>query len=287
MGQVSGSTTRSAPTAANKIDLPIIYARERHGDGTLCPRCDQVDLTPWPNPLLQHLSARGRYHGPTLGGVKLCDRCDAAEQVRARCACQAKPPDTDIPSRFREATLANYLRRPGIHLAVGAVVEWLDGQRRRDLYLFGQTGNGKTRLACSAAHERERRAVEHETRKTYTIRFARAPELFAKLRAAEFATASPLFETLEGLARCDLLVLDDLGSEKPTEWTRATLLRLIERRDEAGVATIYTSNLDLDQLAEFFGAARGERDDRIPSRIAGRSTVVELTATDYRVEVGE
>ncbi len=66
---------------------------------------------------------------------------------------------------------------------------------------------------------------------------------------------------LTQLSEADFLVLDDFGSERPTDWVLGVLYLLIDRRYENMKHTIFTSNLSLDEIAEKFG------DDRITSRI--------------------
>ena len=66
---------------------------------------------------------------------------------------------------------------------------------------------------------------------------------------------------LKQLSEADFLVLDDFGSERPTDWALGILYLLVDRRYENMKHTIFTSNLSLDEIAEKFG------DDRITSRI--------------------
>jgi DNA replication protein DnaC len=66
---------------------------------------------------------------------------------------------------------------------------------------------------------------------------------------------------LNQLSDADFLVLDDFGSERPTDWVLGILYLLVDRRYESMKHTIFTSNLSLDEIAEKFG------DNRITSRI--------------------
>ncbi len=66
---------------------------------------------------------------------------------------------------------------------------------------------------------------------------------------------------LNQLSDADFLVLDDFGSERPSDWVMSILYLLIDRRYENMKHTIFTSNHTLDQLSEKFG------DFRITSRI--------------------
>ena len=77
------------------------------------------------------------------------------------------------------------------------------------------------------------------------------------------------------LKKCKLLIIDDIGAERVTEWVRERLVSIINTRVGAGLSTIYTSNLSPEELKEGLG-------DRISSRVLGSSGVVEITGADRR-----
>lgn len=78
----------------------------------------------------------------------------------------------------------------------------------------------------------------------------------------------------EALVRADLLVLDDLGAERETEYSREVVTRIIRGRHVEQAPTIFTTNLTLDQLMEW--------EPRIVSRL-GAGPIVELGGDDYRL----
>ena len=77
------------------------------------------------------------------------------------------------------------------------------------------------------------------------------------------------------MRRCNLLIVDDIGAEKPSEWVRERLLSFINTRVSNELTTIYTSNLSLERLREKMG-------DRIVSRIIGSTKEIELVGRDQR-----
>lgn len=86
--------------------------------------------------------------------------------------------------------------------------------------------------------------------------------------------SSEIMEIIEGNA--DLLVLDDLGSDRPTDWVLETIFEIVEARYERELPTLITTNLTAVQLNE-----RGY--DRVTSRMAERGAILQLrTAKDYR-----
>ena len=173
-----------------------------------------------------------------------------------------------VPYEFQTALLENFDRVRGTQTAVMSARAFLDGDRR-DLYLWGGVGAGKTRLACSIANESFRRG-----RGGY---FARVPMVLHRLQPGREADEREELERL--LYSTPLLVLDDIGAERDqaTDYTRRTLYMIYEERGDRGLRTVFTSNKALDDLSAM------QDDDRLSSRIAGRAHVVELTAADQRL----
>lgn len=253
--------------------MPVYYNPSIHGEGTVCPRCRVLDATPWKNPLLVTLRKLGIWTGPVMGGLVVCAACEPLVIAESKPKLPETPfAATHIPRDFADAAWSNFEPRPGSETAVTLAGIWYKAHDDRNIYIHGGVGAGKTRLASTLA-----RAWWTERNKA--VIFCTAVDLFDRLRAAEFHPAGDagLF-TLEHLVECALLVLDDLGAEKPTEYTCARLLALLDRRHQVGHPTIVTSNLDLNDLGLRMG------DDRIPSRLADWSDIVVLRSTDYRVE---
>ena len=74
------------------------------------------------------------------------------------------------------------------------------------------------------------------------------------------------------------LYIDDIGSEKTTDYVRSSLFLLIDRRyNQMKARTLITSNLSLNEIAE-------QQGQRIASRITGMCRVVKLTGSDRRLE---
>lgn len=181
-----------------------------------------------------------------------------------RCRCTAAGVTADgVPREFVEATLANYREEDGNRAALARARVFLEGQR--DLFLFGDVGAGKTRLACSLANEWAQRRQ--------TAFFVRVPWMLHQLTPGRDSAALE-----ERLASTSLLVLDDIGAERDqaTDYTRRTILMLYEQRHDRWLRTVFTSNKSVQALAEM------QDDRRLASRIIGRADVVELTTPDQR-----
>lgn len=148
--------------------------------------------------------------------------------------------------------------------------------RGEGLYIWGEnTGNGKTSWACKIMGYYFRKiafssGLENEGLYIYL------PTFLDDLRNS-YNNPSPEFdEELEMVRKCKLLIIDDIGAERVTEWVRERIVSIINTRASNGLATIYTSNLSLKGLTDKLG------DDRISSRIRGSVTEINLLGKDNR-----
>lgn len=211
-----------------------------------------------------------------------CERCgdtgwepveaDGIRRVR-RCGCRSLPshPET-VPLEFRSARLENYVSKPANARAFKLAQGFASSER--DFYGYGPVGTGKTRLACSLLNEHYQDARSGL--------FIRVPMLLVRLtRELVGDTEREEASLFDQCCSVSLLVLDDVGGEKGSDYTRRTLLTIYDERGDRGLRTIWTSNLDLAQLSKFF------EDDRLSSRIAGRSDVVRMDGDDWRVQKRE
>jgi len=83
-------------------------------------------------------------------------------------------------------------------------------------------------------------------------------------------------ELLEKYSKAKLLILDDFGIDKITDWSFQMLYVLINNRYENMLPTIFTSNHDLDEQAAKLG------DNRITSRIQESCEIVKMDGKNYR-----
>ncbi len=166
------------------------------------------------------------------------------------------------------------------------------------LYLWGLPGIGKTHLCFALIKEyfrkvpkrirwyKEEEHAEYETPPTPHI--MTVPDLLAKIKAsfgrkeAEIYGGEPqgdLSESqiIEKVQQYKILFLDDLGTEKTTEWALQTIYSIIDYRYREMLQTVITSNLSLNNLSD-------RTSDRITSRIAEMCKVIELKGKDRRVK---
>ena len=142
------------------------------------------------------------------------------------------------------------------------------------LVLVGQVGSGKTHLAQAVAREQ----IDHG----HAVYMATMPDLLAMLREG-YDDAVSFEERFEMLCNAALLVIDDLGAERGTDWSREQVFRVLNRRYENKTPVVVTSNVRLSQA--------GDRvDARIVSRLSegaavagGWSRIIELPCCDFRM----
>jgi DNA replication protein DnaC len=127
-------------------------------------------------------------------------------------------------------------------------------------FISGEPGAGKTIHACLLLLREQRNLYLSEM--TADCEFISVSTLIEKIKAS-FDTKEGLTEhqILEHYSTVHLLILDDFGTLKCTDWVYQTLYLIINNRYEQMKKTIITSNLNLEQLASQLG------DDRITSRI--------------------
>jgi DNA replication protein DnaC len=138
--------------------------------------------------------------------------------------------------------------------------------RGPSLLLLGPTGVGKTHEAFGALRGlAERMSLS-------TIRAVTAADLYARLRPRAGVDAEAEFERY---AAASLLLLDDLGAAKTSEWVEEVNYRLINHRYNEQLATLITSNVPAGHL----GAQLGER---VASRLTEMCVRVVLKGSDRR-----
>ena len=143
------------------------------------------------------------------------------------------------------------------------------------LYIWGKsTGCGKTSWACKIMSYYFRK-IAFSSGLEFEGLYIYLPTFLEDLRNS-YSNPSPEFdEELEMVKKCKLLIIDDIGAEKVTEWVRERVVSIVNTRVSNGLSTIYTSNLSPEEL-------NAEMGDRISSRILGCSNIVEITGADRR-----
>ena len=152
------------------------------------------------------------------------------------------------------------------------------------LVLYGPTGCGKTHLAVSVLRERKRNSIqglidmEWNPDSDYSSEkslFVTVPDLLLEIRSSfQDGAGKTEQDIIEHYSTIPFLVLDDLGSEKTSEFAITTLYIIIDRRDRELLPTVITTNLNPQEIEEKLSA-------RISSRMAGWKNI-KINMPDYR-----
>jgi DNA replication protein DnaC len=165
--------------------------------------------------------------------------------------------------RMAAFTLNSYFTDDAGKAALRAVLEWRDAVQERvvgapNLYLHGEIGTGKTGLMWPV--------VRQLCEKLIPAKLVDFPSLLQEMRDA-YSHHIP-FDEFADYGRVSVLVLDDVGGEKPTEWTASQLLHLVNQRYERRLPTAFVSNYAPSRLIERLDVG----DDVVARRIVSRMT---------------
>ncbi|MBQ9631463.1 MAG: ATP-binding protein [Lachnospiraceae bacterium] len=142
------------------------------------------------------------------------------------------------------------------------------GTAFENILLIGKTGTGKTHL--SACIGGELLAAGR------TVCYLTAFELFATLKKEAFSRGEAQSEDYTRLFSCELLIIDDLGTEFITTMTNSQLFELVNERIRRRRATLISNNLELSELGEVYT-------ERMISRFVEYYTTLKLVGPDIRI----
>jgi DNA replication protein DnaC len=232
--------------------------------GPLCPLCDDTGWKPVEEK-----------------GVRRVVRCDCwRDQIGQR-----RLAESNIPKRYQHCTLANFTaynesleraldnaRRVPDRFAAARSRE----QQGRGIFMEGPPGVGKTHLAV---------AVLKQVIVTFGVHglFYDTRDLLRIIRSTYDASIRTTeLEILQPVMTTDLLVLDDLGAEKTSEWVEETMNLIVNTRYNERRMTIFTSNYpdipdDTEPNSLVFRIGH-----RMRSRLHEMCDFIEMDGADYR-----
>ena len=181
-----------------------------------------------------------------------------------------------IGKRFRDRTFERFEINAKNKSAYDICLNYVENfkglsEKGNGLVMLGAVGSGKTHLAASIANYI---IAEHKIQ----VVFGSVVSLLGEIKAT-YSDDSTINETeiLNELKKTRLLIIDDLGKEKTSDWVSEIFYSIINYRYENYLPVIVTSNLTLKELAEKVGEAT-------VSRLLGTSRVIKFEGKDYRTE---
>jgi DNA replication protein DnaC len=137
-----------------------------------------------------------------------------------------------------------------------------------NLYIYGDTGIGKTFLSNCVAKEL--------MDKGYSVIYFTSFQLFDTLSKGVFKKDEDAIAAHRNIFDCDLLIIDDLGTELANSFTTSQLFLCLNERILRRKSTIISTNLGLRELADIYS-------ERVLSRISSNYTIIKLFGTDIRI----
>ncbi len=183
-----------------------------------------------------------------------------------------------LPVDFEKKTFETLQVESGNEKAVSLIKAWQE-QDDFGFLLTGPAGSGKSHLAFCLLN----RVLSKKLNPTITLEnvdffqranfpaYYSASELLAKIKKSDFDFPFDLLNN-------DLVILDDIGAENITEWSREIFFRFFEHRLNKRLPTIVTTNLSLNELKD-------RLHERVLSRILALCIPLQITGRDRRRDI--
>lgn len=229
------------------------------------------------------------------------------KQVQPRCQCEIEQYEREISEhvelqrkheierkfsmselgeRFNDCTFDTFKARQGsdrVERLAQEYASFFPQQGGESLLIWGEPGNGKTHLAAAICHTLKARG--------YVSVFQSVPELLERIKGTfNRSSRESEKEIMDALRDCDLLVLDDIGAEKISDWVLDVMFRIIDGRYRQKKPTLLTTNFSPMELLNRFMPAKPSVEQemsakRIHDRIIEMNVIVENSSSSYRMEV--
>lgn len=188
----------------------------------------------------------------------------------------------DVPTRLHDVSLSeidvNDDRKQVLTLIYDFLRKYKQNPYIQGLYLSGDFGVGKTYILAGLANY-------VVTNMNKNVVFLHVPTFIAGL-ASHFDDNS-LQSEIRRLSECDLLILDDIGAESLSQWSRDDVLGVIlQARMDNVLPTFFSSNLDMEALESHFEETRNATDPvkarRLMQRVRFLAKEVVVSGPDRR-----
>ena len=222
-------------TLLEQMGLPADYLEEK----PVCPICNDTG-----------------YHA---GGVCRCLRAYYAKEQQKELSRML---DQVEPGR----TISYQENMKWVYDVCAEYAHWF-GRKPGNLLLFGAPGLGKTHLSAAIAREVSGRG--------YSVVYDTASHIFERFESQKFGREDEAQEDVERVLECDLLILDDLGTEMTTAFVQSALYQILNTRLMEKRSTIVNTNLTPTDLARRYTP-------QIASRIEGEYQILPFLGQDIR-----
>lgn len=173
-----------------------------------------------------------------------------------------------VPPRYQGCRFENFDTPPELREKLEIVRKMARRKLARGIFLFGPIGCGKTHIAISVLVEQLMRVANGQ--------FVRSMDFASRCRSAFRPGNDTTVDFIVGeLLSSNVLIFDDLGADKSSDFLRESLLNLFDSAYCEQKPLIVTSNLRIEQINEI--------EPRLASRISEMCLPVEMTGQDFRI----
>ena len=234
-------------------------------DNPKCDSCPGLVRCPTKGYLITHEEIDGRIY-------QVYAKCPKLKMFEIQLRYSRNIRTSGLPKAYMNKTFDNFDASLN-EKAIERIKEYLKNKEWRrgyGLFITGSVGCGKTHIASAIVHELAKENI-------YTL-FVVVPDFLDEIRSSYYEDDEDYYDRenpFDLAKQSTVLVLDDLGTEKITEWAREKLLQLINYRMNYQLATIITSNLSMSDISERLG-------ERIHSRLKAMCEEIKIVGKDRR-----
>ena len=169
---------------------------------------------------------------------------------------------------FYKGNRENYERMSDIYFTMKSYAETFEPSKSENLALFGGTGLGKTHLSSAVACKLIERGFD--------VMYAGAVSMISDFENRRFGTGqNEEYGSVDRYTDCELLIIDDLGTEVINQFTVSCIYNVINTRLNKKLPTILSTNLSPTEFRQKYW-------DRITSRVLGEYRVLLFCGVDVR-----
>lgn len=216
-------------------------------------------------------------------GTLIAHQCKCAVEKAKRNRFKKLHAFAEMPDQLKELKIKDYdleiyesetdrlLAAKAKKIATNFILNYeIMKERQTGLYFYSfQKGSGKTRLAIGIGNALMERSGE-------MVKFCTTTRLIEEIKATFGNKDISSSDYLDAVKSVNVLILDDIGTEKLSDWVNEIFYSIINDRMLNKRITIYTSNCTIDEL---------KHDGRIKSRIEGTVYPVKCPEEDIRVKL--
>ncbi len=207
--------------------------------------------------------------------VVVTHKCQAKRQAEWSRNLEYTMQKSQLPPLLQAKGFRNFVKTAHPHAAKMAKAAEESAKSDRSLVLAGNYGCGKSHLAAAI--------LNNVLRRQKTGLYISVPEMIDVLRNAAWSKGEERpMKVLEGIVEVDVLVLDDLGKERPTAFASEQLFRIIDGRYTAQKQTIVTTNHTEPGTLAYKAGDHGEAICSRLQEMCGAGGWIVSQAPDYR-----